>query len=151
MSFVQNAVQDSYIETKRRWKAFLRDLPFRMQLGKLGIWLQKVGRVLQVRYANWNSEFRLVVEMGPIGLAGEQCTFHVSEILLTTQEGVTFNYREAQIRKQTPMIKELLNLKGVKSVYLHPYFVFVMKAKVYDWAELLPEIERIILEHCTKK
>lgn len=70
-------------------------MPFRMDIGKLGMWLMKVGRTLQVRYANWNSEFRLEVEFHP---NPDRSTIHVSEQVtaesILTFGGVTHNERK---------------------------------------------------------
>jgi hypothetical protein len=115
----------------------------RMAIGRLGMWLIKIGRILQVRYANWNSEFRLEHEFFP---NQDFCTFHVSD-RVTDEIYLTFNSLDAQPSKQTPLVKDLLGLKGVAEVGLSPYQIRIEKARVYAWDELLSEIDRIILQH----
>lgn len=117
-------------------------VPFRMLIGKFGIWLSKVGRLLQKRYANWNSEFRL--KSVPNG--SDTFEIHISE-RVTTKEALSFYGSGSQIELQTPLVKALFMVKGVTKVILFPYTVRVYKAEVYAWEELLPRIERLILRH----
>ena len=122
---------------------FARNLPFRMTLGRLGIWLAKVGRALQTRYANWNSEFRLQPEFFP---NPDYCTLHVSEEVATEPWILTFEGPEAQPKEMTPMVRNLFRVKGVSKVTLQRYEVSIGKGRVYDWKELLPQIEAILLK-----
>jgi len=120
-----------------------RNAPFRMTLGKLGIRLVAVGRWLQVRYANWNSEFRLNFrDLGTRNYAD----FEVSEEIVSVQ-CLTFSARSSQIEKQPDLVKALFNIKGVTGISLYPYIIRIVKAEVFGWDELRPDIEAAILKH----
>ncbi len=123
-----------------------RNMPFRMTLGKLGIRLVAIGRWLQVRYANWNSEFRLKCEVFEKKI--EMRDFHVSTELISVV-ALSFYSRDAQPEKQTEMVKQLFAIRGVTTVQLHPYKIRIEKARVFGWEELQPEIETTILKHLT--
>lgn len=87
--------------------------PLRMSIGRFGIWLVKVGRVLQVRYANWNSEFRLKVKLYPT--VPDECDIYTSAVM--TQEAIiTFASPGSQLERQTSMVKELFRVKGGKFI-----------------------------------
>lgn len=122
------------------------NMPLRMQLGKLGISLVRFGRMLQVRYANWNREFRLKAEMCP---NPNRCVFHVSEEV-TTQMILTFESRDCQKEKSSSLIDDLFNIQGITSVTLMPYQVTIGKGTVFSWDELRPDIEAVLLRHLTK-
>jgi hypothetical protein len=80
--FIENLAKNAQTSVVYQWEKFLRNLPFRMAIGKFGIWLTKVGRYLQVNYADWNSEFRLKVKYVP---NPDMCCIPVSEIVTTQQ------------------------------------------------------------------
>ena len=124
-----------------------RNLPCRMALGRLGIKLMKLGRFLQVRYANWNSEFRLSVEFYP---NPDCCSVHVSEII-TEETILTFDSPSRQWEKQIPLVVELFQIKGVRRVTVEPYEVSIEKGCVFSWDELLPRIEEVLLKHLIAK
>ncbi len=134
--YLANAVQ-------QKWSVFLRNLPLRMAAGRFGIWLMKVGRVLQVRYANWNSEFRLEREFFP---NPNCCTIHVSA-LVTEEMILTFDCRSWQPKKMTPMVSALFDIKGISKVTLQSYEIHLVKGKVYRWEEILPAAEETILKY----
>lgn len=117
-----------------------------MRVGRFGIWLAKVGRALQVRYANWNGEFRLKLEYYPNPNA---CTLHVSEAV-TSEQILTFDSSAYQVEKMTPMVRALFDIRGVAKVTLRPYVVGIYKARVFSWQELLPSIERVVMDSLTK-
>jgi len=127
------------------WKQITTNMPLRMRVGRFGIWLVKVGRALQVRYANWNSEFRLEHKLIPIVNFG---IFHVSDIV-TDKEVLSFFSRNSQPSFRTPLVDALFEIRGVARVTLKPYRIEIEKASVFTWQELLPDIERVILEHLT--
>ena len=144
--FLQKLLDAGKGWVRYHWQRILRSLPFRMRVGKFGIWLMKVGRFLQVRYANWNSEFRLEREFCP---NPDYLVIHVSDVV--TQEPIlTFGGTIHQEKKQTPMSRELLMLKGIKSITLQPYQISIGKARVFEWREILPKAEETILKHLTK-
>jgi len=126
-------------------KARLHFPPFRMAIGRFGIWLAEIGRAMQVKYANWNCDFRLVHELDANPRA-DRCNFHVSE-RVSQEPIISFGGVGHQEAKQTPMTRELLRLRGITGLYLHPYYIAVDKAKVFSWDELIPQVERIILKH----
>lgn len=129
----------------QKWLVFLRNLPLRMAVGRFGIWLMKVGRFLQIRYANWNSEFRLQHEFHP---NPDCCTIHVSEPIIDNTI-LTFESPLWQLDKMTPMVKDLFDVKGISKVTLQRYTVSLMKGKVYRWEELISAIDEIVLKHLT--
>lgn len=133
---------------ERQYDRLTRSLPFRMAVGKLGIRLAEIGRALQTRYANWNSEFRLKVEFWPPPNDPHVCIIHVSKQV--TQEPIlTFVSPESQVREQTPLVKELFATPGVKRIRISPYEIQINKANVFEWDEFLPIVEAVILKHLT--
>lgn len=120
-------------------------LPFRMAVGKIGIWLMKVGRYLQVEYANWNREFRMKGETNEWWLM-----LHVSEAITSCQT-VTFHSKNTNLEYKPPFVDALFDIKGVKEVIIRPYEISIKRAEVFTWDELRPEIERVILEHLMTK
>lgn len=137
-----NNVVDAVVQ---QWSNVLRNLPLRMIVGRFGIWLMKVGRFLQVRYANWNNEFRLQHEFCP---NPDYCIVHVSEPVLSDTI-VTFDSPDSQRNKSTPMVQDFFGIKGIVKVTLQRYQISILKGRVYRWEELLPDIEKIILKHLT--
>ncbi|TSC91982.1 MAG: hypothetical protein CEN90_97 [Parcubacteria group bacterium Licking1014_17] len=126
------------------WKQITTNMPFRMLVGKFGIRLAEIGRILQVRYANWNGEFRLKREMIPG--CPYQCYFHVSE-RVTLCSILSFDGPQSQPDKRTPLVDALFDIKGVKRVWLSPYEVTVRITPVFSWEELSPSIEKVLLKH----
>lgn len=122
------------------------NMPLRMQLGRLGILLVHFGRLLQVRYANWNYEFRLKAEVHP---NPNFCTFHVSEEI-TTKMILTFESRDSQREERIPLVDDLFSIRGIAKVTLMPYKLMIGKGAVFSWEELSPDIEAVLLRHLTK-
>lgn len=118
-----------------------------MALGKLGIRLIAIGRWLQIRYANWNSEFRLKFEIGSLG-TDHVANFHLSD-RLTSEIIVSFESPGAQPTRQTGLVKDLFAIAGVCRIWLHPYEILIRKGEVFSWEELRPDIEATILKHLT--
>lgn len=143
MQIFNNLVSRFRAAVSYRWKQITTNMPLRMKVGRFGIWLVKVGRTLQIRYANWNSEFRLEHEYFP---NPDMCTLHVSEAV-TDKMILTFESPDWQPKEMTPLVKALFNTKGVAKVLLRPYQVGITKARVFSWQELLPSVERVVLEH----
>lgn len=54
-------------------------------------------------------------------------------------------------RKKTPLIYDLFRIKGIKRVIPNSYEVKIEKESVFDWQEILPEAEKIIIKHLIKK
>ena len=146
MKFINNIVSRIRAAVNYRWERIVLNLPFRMVVGRLGIQLMKFGRVLQVRYANWNSEFRLKHEFSKF--SPTYCYIFVSEPV-TGEIKLTFSSPNSQPTRMTPMVSALFDIKGVKSVALLPYEVVIVRGEVFSWEELLPSIEKVILEHLT--
>lgn len=70
------------------------------------------------------------------------CTFHVSGqvtrdmiLALTSPD------------KNTPMIRDLSRIKGMKRITPEPYDVTIEKEVSFDWQEILLEAEKIIIRH----
>jgi len=122
-------------------------LSLSMQIGKFGIFLVKLGRKLQEKYANWNSEFRLKQEFYP---NPDICDLHVS-FLVTESIIQTFDSRFSNLKNQTPMVKDILLVEGVSKLQLTPYKISITKAPVFSWHEILPDVEKIILKYGTKE
>jgi len=131
----------------KRMKRFMTNLPFRMAIGKFGIWMMKAGRYLQVRYANWNGTFRMEVEFHP---NHNMATFHVSE-QVTDDYILTFESPKWQAKKKTPMVDKLFSIKGVSKITLQALEIGIEKGQVFTWEELRPKIEEVILTELTKK
>jgi len=108
MKFFSNIVSRIRAVASYRWERIVLNLPFRMAMGRLGIFLMKIGRVLQVRYANWNSEFRLKHELW--SSMPERCHIHVSEPVTNVNE-LTFETQGSQPRRITPMVTALFDIK----------------------------------------
>jgi len=53
--------------------------------------------------------------------------------------------------KNTPMINDLSRIKGMKRITPEPYDVTIEKENFVDWREILPEAEKIIIQHLVKK
>lgn len=147
MKYLENLLKSIGEMLGFRCSQFCTNLPFRMKLGKFGMWLMKVGRVLQERYANWNSEFRMDHEFVP---NPDMCIFHVSEVV-TDQRILSFDSLNAQPEKKTPMVRELQSIKGLVRITIQPYMISIEKGRVFNWREILPRIDEVLLEHLTKK
>lgn len=107
----------------------------------------KVGRYLQVNYAGWNSKFRLKHELY-LSTDPDSCNIHVSE-RVTTETLITFSSAAGQPTKMTPMVRELFGIGGIAQIILYPYRVYLRKASVFSWEELLPRIDEVVLKHLT--
>ncbi|HTX86686.1 MAG TPA: NifU N-terminal domain-containing protein [Candidatus Nanoarchaeia archaeon] len=127
---------------RRIFRRLALHLPWRMAIGKFGILLCQIGRFLQVKYANWNSQFRLKVEYS----ADNWVDVHVSE-MITTREVTTFRSKDSNHNFSTPLSKALFEIKGVVSFHFFPYKLQIEKAGVYYWSELLPQIEASLFKH----
>jgi hypothetical protein len=132
---------------KTLFNKLFRNLPFRIALGKLGIRLIAWGRWLQVRYANWNSEFRLQVVL-------DECKaeYHVSHEVL--KDSYTLSFPSIQNLKVVSddlreMVEQLLKINGVQNVHLMRYRVLIFKAKVFEWNELCSQVEEVLLTFLT--
>ena len=145
MQFLNKVVSLIRAAVSYRWERITTNMPLRMKVGRFGIWLVKVGRVLQVRYANWNGEFRLKHEYPP---NPDICVLYVSA-QVTRSATLTFDSPDSQPKEMTPMVRALFSIRGVDKVWLHPYEVSIVKARVFSWQEILPEVEKVVLEHLT--
>jgi hypothetical protein len=54
-------------------------------------------------------------------------------------------------KKNTPMINALSRIKGMKRITPEPYDVTIEKEESFDWREILPAAEKIIIQHLVKK
>jgi len=53
--------------------------------------------------------------------------------------------------KNTRMINNLCRIKGITHVEPVPYYVMIKKKNSVDWQEILPEAEKIIIQHLVKE
>ena len=49
------------------------------------------------------------------------------------------------------MINDLSRIKGMKRITTEPYDVIIEKEDSFDWHEILPEAEKIIIQYLVKK
>ena len=49
------------------------------------------------------------------------------------------------------MINDLSRIKGMKRITPEPYDVTIEKEDSFDWHEILPEAEKIIIQYLVKK
>jgi len=124
-------------------KKFMKNSPFHMAVRKFRMWITKTGSTLQLCYAYRNKDFRLKHQFYP---NPNYCTLRVSG-QVTREMILTFTSPE----KKTPMINDLFRIKGIKRVTPEPYEVKLEKENVFDWQEILPEAEKIIIKHLVKK
>lgn len=98
------------------------------------MWLRKTGR---------RKYFKLKQKFYP---NPNYCTLHVSvqvsrDMILTLTSP----------KKNTPMINDLSRIKGMKRITPEPYDVTIEKEDSFDWHEILPEAEKIIIQYLVKK
>lgn len=127
-------------------KKVKRNLPFRIAIGRFGMWLVKIGGFIQLRYAGWNRKLRLKHEFPP---NPDICCLHFSEPA-TTECILSYMGPNSQLDKQTPMIEELFKVRGITEMFLKPYELQIEKAKVFEWGEILPKAEKIVIKHLTR-
>lgn len=100
-------------------------------------------KIRQIFYAYRKKDFRLNRQFYP---NLNYCRLWVSG-QLTREMILTFTSAE----KKTPLINDLFRIKGIKRVIPNSYEVKVEKESVFDWQEILPEAEKIIIKHLIKK
>jgi len=145
--FLNNLIARIRAIIKYRQEQFVRNLPFRMTVGRFGIRLVQFGRFLQIRYANWNKEFRLKHEFLQ-DYPHDICSINVSA-RVTEESVVTFSSPSSQQNKMIPLVRSLFNVVGITEVTLYPYKIWVKKGAVFSWEELLPDVDRVTREHLT--
>lgn len=74
------------------------------------------------------------------------CTLHVTG-RVTRDMILTFTSPE----KNTPMVNDLSRIKGMKRITPEPYDVTIEKDDSFDWQQILPEAEKIIIQYLKKK
>lgn len=121
-------------------------VPFRMSLGLFGIWLANLGRVIQIRVADWNTEIRIEHEFYRAHTNRNVCRIHTNVPISNLPE-VTFSALDDRRAEQSVMVRAMFKVPGVASVSLRPYKVVITKSHVFDWSEVLPAIDRIIVRH----
>ena len=107
------------------------------------MWFKKTRKTLQLWYAYRNKDFRLKHQFYP---NPNYCTLNVTG-QVTREMILTFTSQE----KKTPIINDLFRIKGIKRVIPEAYEVKLKKESVFDWQEILPEAEKIIIKHLVKK
>jgi hypothetical protein len=53
--------------------------------------------------------------------------------------------------KNTPMINALSKIEGMKRITPEPYDITMEKEDTFDWKQILPEAEKIIVQHLKKR
>jgi len=128
---------------QRKYAEWAGKLRSRLPVDQLGILLSRIRGILKTRHTDLDDKPRLIHEIYPNPVA---CHFHVSE-RLTNVDRLSFLSLDAQLSKQTPLVKALLAQRGVSSVVLIPYEITIRRGEVFSWEELFPWIDAIILEH----
>ncbi len=98
------------------------------------MWLRKTGK---------RKNFKLKQNFHP---NPNYCTLHVSG-QVTRDMILTLTSPE----KNTTMINDLSRIKGMKRITPEPYDVTIEKEDSFDWQQILPEAEKIIIPHLMKK
>ena len=106
------------------------------------MWLRKTGRTLQLWCAYRNKDFRLKHQFYP---NPDYCTLRVTGQV--TREMILILTGP----KKTPMINDLLRIKGIKRIIPEPYEVKVEKESDVTWQKVLSEAEKIITKHLLNK
>ncbi len=97
------------------------------------MWPRKTGR---------NKNFKVKQEFYP---NPNYCTLHVSG-QVTRDMILTLTSPE----KNTPMMNALSAIKGMKRITPEPYDVTMEKEESFNWQEILPEAEKIVIQHLKK-
>ena len=90
-----------------------------------------------------NKNFRLKQRFYP---NPDYCTLHISG-QVTRDMILAFTSPE----KNAPMINALSKIEGMKRITPEPYDVTMEKEESIDWQEILPEAEKIVIQHLVKK
>ena len=106
------------------------------------MWFRKTGRTLQLCYAYRNKDFRLKHQFYP---NPNYCTFRFTG-QVTREMILSLTNSE----KKALLINDLFRIKGIKRVTPEPYNVKIEKEDLFNWQEILPEAERIIIQHLVK-
>jgi len=107
------------------------------------MWFRKTRRMLQLWHAYRNKYFRLKHQFYP---NPNYCTLRATG-QVTREMISTFTHPE----KKTLMINDLFRIKGIKRIIPEPYEVKIEKEDYFDWQEILPEAEKMIIKHLLKK
>lgn len=49
---------------------------------------------------------------------------------------------------QRRLVIHIQNIEGVESIYCNPYRLQIIKAELFGWQEICPQIEAAFLEYC---
>jgi hypothetical protein len=98
------------------------------------MWMRKTGR---------RKNFKLKQKFYP---NSNYCTLHVSG-QITQDMILTLTSPE----KNAPMINALSKIEGMKRITPEPYDVTIEKEESIDWQKILPEAEKIVIQHLVKK
>lgn len=71
--------------------------------------------------------------------------FHISE-KVTDEYVISFGSPNSQIGKQPLYVKKLFAILGVYEVLLYPYYIVVKWGKVFSAKEIVPKVEKIVIE-----
>lgn len=120
--------------------------PGRMRLGKFGMWMVRVGEVLQLRFAGRNKTFQMKVELLKSSYGAY---FHISE-KVTNEAELTFYSPNSQRDKQPPFVQSLFAIQGVIHIWLNPYRIRIEWGEVFSPQEILPKAKKVLIEAFTK-
>jgi hypothetical protein len=98
------------------------------------MWLRKTVR---------NKDFKLKQKFYP---NPDYCTLHISG-QVTRDMILAFTSPE----KNTTMINALSKIKGMKRITPEPYDLTLEKEESIDWQEVLPEAEKIVIQHLKQR
>ena len=98
------------------------------------MWLKKIVR---------NENFKLRQKFYP---NPDYCTLHISG-QITRDMVLALTNPE----KNTPMINALSKIEGMKKITPEPYDVTMEKEESFDWQNILPEAEKIVIQHLKKR
>ena len=95
------------------------------------------------RKTGWRKNFQLKQQFYP---NPDYCTLRISgqvtrEMILSL----------TAIEKKTKLINGLFRIKGIKKVISEPYEVKIEKESDFNWQNVLPEAEKIIIKHLVNR
>ena len=64
---------------------------------------------------------------------------------ITKKDMVTFTHNTSRNKEErTYLVDALLSIKGIKEVAFLPYEIYVIRANLFNWKELLPQIKEVL-------
>ncbi|MFA6043082.1 MAG: hypothetical protein WC786_05320 [Patescibacteria group bacterium] len=116
------------------------------RLSKLGFWFTKLSGISEDRPFGWDSNLRITERFWASPTVTDGRFFEVSEPV-TTLAILSFSAPSTQLDKQTPLVKELFKIQGVKSITITPYQILVQWSAVFGLKEMCPKIHAVLHKH----